>query len=59
MSFIISTEGIDRESFRFFLTNQTGITNQRCAMPLWVTPSGEMRELTGPTPVLKNVQIAR
>jgi hypothetical protein len=54
--FILSTDGIDSESFQFFLKNCTGFAQPQCKLPLLVTPTGQKR---GNYPVLKSVRIAR
>ena len=56
-TFSISVEGIDRESFRFFLSNCSGIVaNSHCKMPLLVTPTGQK---LGGNPVVKDVKIVQ
>jgi TPR repeat protein len=61
ITFSMSVEDIDRESFRFFLTNCTGLPQPRpkgaprCDVPLFVTPTGKYSV----GPVLKSVKIAR
>src|SRR5690242_7041692 len=52
--FKVTTDGIDRESFRFFLKNCTNLGG--CKMPFLVTPTGEK---SGVGPSLKDVKIAR
>ena len=54
--FYMSVENIDRESFRFFLTNCAGLTSEDCKVPLLVIPTGTKRS---DKPVLKSVKIAR
>ena len=54
--FKLDTDGIDRESFRFFLTECGSLGEPRCKMPLLVTPTGQ--KLMN-MPVLKDVKIAR
>jgi hypothetical protein len=54
--FKVTTDGIDRESFRFFLKNCTGLSEAQCQMPFLVTPTGK-KSLIGPS--LKDVKIAR
>ena len=54
--FKLDTDGIDRESFHFFLTVCGSLGEPRCKMPLLVTPTGQ--KLMN-MPVLKNVKIAR
>jgi len=56
VTFSISVQGIDRESFRFFLTNCSDIMEQDCKVPLVVTPTGKFNM---EWPVLKDVRIAR
>jgi hypothetical protein len=51
----MSVEDIDRESFRFFLTNCTGLSDF-CKFPLLVTPT--VTRYNG-WPVLKSVKIAK
>ena len=54
VSFKITTVGIDRESFRFFLKNCTGFSQENCKIPLLVTPTGEK---SGALPQLKDVKM--
>jgi hypothetical protein len=57
VSFHANTEDVDRESLRFFLSNCTAFRpEQRCRVPLLVTPTGE-RTLIGGAPELKNVKL--
>jgi hypothetical protein len=56
VTFVLSVEDIDRESFRFFLTNCAGSSSEFCKFPLLVTPTGTRQ--SGMT-VLKSVKIAR
>jgi tetratricopeptide (TPR) repeat protein len=53
-TFQITVEGIDRESFRFFLKNCSAGNQDNCKMPLLVTPTGEK---SGAWPSLKNVKM--
>ena len=61
VTFNLSVEDIDRESFRFFLTNCTDLPQPRpkgaprCDVPLLVTPTGKYSIGA----VLKSVKIAR
>jgi hypothetical protein len=42
--FYVTTDGIDRESFRFFLKNCTGLgLEPQCKMAFLVTPTGQKR----------------
>jgi hypothetical protein len=57
VSFHANTDDIDRESLRFFLSNCTAFRpEQRCRVPLLVTPTGE-KTLIGGSPELKNVKM--
>jgi hypothetical protein len=60
VTFWMSVEGINRDSFRYFLKNCSGtggvLTNSPCKMPLLVTLTGEQR---GGNPVVKNVKIVQ
>jgi Sel1 repeat len=62
ITFNMIIEDIDRESFRFFLTNCTGLPQPRpkgaprCDVPLLVTPTGKYGAVG---PVLKSVKIAK
>src|SRR5262249_52048930 len=53
-SFKIATEGIDRESYRFFLKNCSGFKGEQCRTPLLVTPTGEK---SGQMPVVRDVKM--
>ena len=57
VSFYMSVDGIDKESFRYFLSNCSGIgTGAKCTMPLLVSLTGEKRN---GDPVIKSVKIAK
>jgi hypothetical protein len=58
VTFKASTEGIDRETFRFILTNCASFFSEgnKCALPMYVTPTGQR---TMSWPILKNVRLAR
>jgi hypothetical protein len=54
-TFKLTVDGIDRETFRFFLKNCTGTAiGEQCTTPLLVTPTGE-KSLGWP--LLKNVKM--
>ena len=59
VTFKVSTEGIDRETFRFILTNCASFVvgeGKKCASSMYVTPTGEHYMSW---PILKNVRLAR
>jgi len=46
-NFYLSSEGMDRETFRFLLTNCSGLTiSTQCKMSLIVTPTGEYMQMS-------------
>jgi hypothetical protein len=53
-TFKIATDGIDRESYRFFLKNCSGFRGEQCRTPLLVTPTGEK---SGQLPVVRDVKM--
>jgi tetratricopeptide (TPR) repeat protein len=53
-SFKIAIDGIDRESFRFFLKSCSGFRGEQCRTPLLVTPTGEK---SGHLPVVRDVKM--
>jgi len=58
VTFWMSGEGIDRESFRFFLHNCSGFgMDSRCKIPLLVTPTGEKGFLG--YPIVKDVKMVQ
>ena len=58
VTFKIITDGLDRETFRFLLTNCASIsTDDRCDVRLAVTPAGPVSP--GDIPALKNVSLAK
>jgi hypothetical protein len=58
VTFRVIADGIDPESFRYFLKNCTRLleTKTQCTMPFLVTPTGQK---VVNLPVLKDVKIAR
>ena len=55
VTFKIIVDGIDRETFRYFLKNCSGLGEQpNCRMPVFATPIGKK---WGSSPLLKDVKI--